>query len=887
MKKLPLLITLAIVGLLVGGYFLYDYLHKDPVRPWDLIPADAVMVYEKDNCSACIQSVETSSLWKLLEEASFYKKSVDTIRHRVHALTSRTKGVLVSVHVTKKDDFDFIYYLPSAEQLLSPTDLARIKGHSVRNRVFNDVTISEIHFNRQVFSFASIEGVWVGSFTPFLLEDVIRSYRNHEEAGKQVTFGSLHFTSVKDDAGNLYVRLDALNELLSVFIDDPEINYLFGRSALLDIKADEKSVTLNGFSTDSIDRSKYLLSVFKHQSPVSFGLKNLISNRVVAVSSYGISDGENFAKDLAQFVSARKPRQRDSLELLARNYAIDIENLYSKISDEVAICFMESRRQQTFSKVLLIETSDVKPWLRGLNVLGERLSVDTVFFERYSQYEIREVPVHKFGEKLLWPFVQGFRHNYYTSIGNVVFIAEDIEELKNFLDDIEAEETWGRSVSQNRFLEATLLESNLSLYINAARFWNVYGENFQPRWRSFFKEKRAVLQTLQMSSIQFSHLNNSYYTNALITFKPFKGAQQSASKAPGSNVTVFDKGVASLHTVRSHVNRTTEVLVQDSLNDLSLVAADGKVLWKISLNERIISDVVQVDFFNNGKLQYFFATQYSLHVIDRLGNYVQPFPVHLASVNIDRVSVVDYDNSKKYRFLVADTEGKIFMYDKEGSALEGWNPNVSGGSLSAPARHYRIKGKDYIVASRKDGTLNLWTRRGEKIRKFPLSIEAQPIGDIYLERGNSLGDTYFVFVTRDGFRVRVTPEGKIQSKETLLKTSIRSTFSLVSEKTGKSYLIAQQDEKQVTIMDVDGRKILSASVVGTGPGDVRFYDFGSGKIFITIRDRAQGMYFVYDEQGNLLTTPPVETPLLEIRPGDADDFTIFFIHGRSLVIQPL
>ena len=144
-----------------------------------------------------------------------------------------------------------------------------------------------------------------------------------------------------------------------------------------------------------------------------------------------------------------------------------------------------------------------------------------------------------------------------------------------------------------------------------------------------------------------------------------------------------------------------------------------------------------------------------------------------------------------------------------------------------------------------------------------------------------------MFVTRDGFRVRVTPEGKIQSKETLLKTSIRSTFWLTAEKSGKSYLVVQQDERQVTIADADGRKILSASVVGTGPGDVRYYDYGSGKIFITIKDKAQGLYFVYDGQGNLLTTPPVETPILEIRPLDSDEFTLFFVHGKSLVIQPL
>lgn len=888
MKKLPLLITLGIVALIAGVYFAYTKFQRDPIRAWDLVPADAIAVYEKDDCADCVEAVRRSTFWFVLEDASFYKKPADTIRSRVRRAIEGSKGALVSLHVTKKDELDFVYYMPGTVDVMSIGNLAIAKNHSIRSRAFNGVTISEVRFGQQLFSFAVIEGISVGSFTPFLVEDVIRSYLDHKggATGKQAAFGSLQFTSIKDDAGNLYVRLESIEEFLSVFVDQPVLGYAFGRSALLDIKADEHTVTLNGFSTDSINRANYFLSIFKHQNPVSFGLKNLISNRVIAVASYGVSDGRNFSTDLSQFVKASRVRLRDSLDLLSNKYSIGLGDLYSNVADEIAICFLESGRRNGFSKVALIETSNEKPFLKAFASIGDRLSIDTVFYERYSQYEIREIPVHKFTEKFLWPLVTGFPHSYYTSIGKVIIIADDVEELKKILDDIDEEETWGRSVSQNKFLESTLLESNVSVYANPARLLNIYGSRFQPRWQNFIREKRTLLQSLGMSSIQFSHLNNSYYTNALFTFKPYVASNRPTKPSQGT-VTVFDKGVAGLTTVRSHVNRSNEVLVQDSLNTLSLVSADGKILWKVPIGERIVSEVTQVDFFNNGKLQYFFATQFSLHVIDRLGNYVNPFPLTLAGIDIDKVSVVDYDNSKKYRFLVADKGGKIFMYDKDGNLLDGWNPNTAGGVLSAPARHYRIKGKDYIIACRKDGVVNLWTRRGEIIRKFPLDLQVEPVGDVFLERGNTLEDTYFVFISRDGFRIRVTPEGKIQSKETLLKTSIRSTFFLVTEKSGKTYLNVQQDERQATITDADGRKIVSIPVVGTVPGDVKHYDFGSGKAFITVRDGAQGLHYVYDGQGNLLTTPPVETPLLEIRPLDSDEFTLFFIHGGSLVIQPL
>ena len=48
-------------------------------------------------------------------------------------------------------------------------------------------------------------------------------------------------------------------------------------------------------------------------------------------------------------------------------------------------------------------------------------------------------------------------------LGNTIFIGEDLDELKRYLDDIDKEDTWGKSVAQNQYLESTLLESNVSL----------------------------------------------------------------------------------------------------------------------------------------------------------------------------------------------------------------------------------------------------------------------------------------------------------------------------------------------------------------------------------------------------------------------------------------
>jgi hypothetical protein len=850
------------------------------LNPWNVIPADAVLVYEKDNCDACVDALTKSQIFRIIKAGIFFQEQVpDTL---VGSLTAafQNHSLLVSLHPTKKDDFDFVLYFPN-----SVKETFNSLGFKKRSREFSDVLIDEYKIGNISLSVATIENVQAVSFTPFLIEDVIRTYKAKNKSGFRSRITTLQsFSRIREDGGNLYINFKNFSELLSLFSLPPNRSLVLGTAASLDIKTNENNIVLNGFSVDSADVKDNLLSIFKNQSPVAFGLKHLVPSNVCVLSSYGVSDGQRFYAQLKKFAQERRPRMLDSLNRIAIESRVDLKKMYSTLGDEFAVGLVES--SSGFAKIAMIETTDPNEWAKSLELVARKYSIDTIFYERYSDFEIREVPVPRFAEQLLWPFVEGFRDNFYVRHGKVFLFGDNLEELKNYLDDIEADDTWGKSVSQNQFLETTLLESNVSLYVNTNRIWNLLIRKLNPRWQQFVRDNQSLLSTLQMSSFQFSHLNNTFYTNILFTYSNEKVTPRSKSRNDRV-VTNFDRGIAKLYAVKSHVTRTDEVLLQDSVNDLSLVSSDGNVLWKLPIGDRIISEVSQVDFFKNGKLQYFFATREAIHIIDRLGNYVDPFPIFLPNLEIEYVSIVDYDNSKKYRFLVGDVDGKLWMYDKDGANLDGWKPNALGGPLAIPSRHYRIKGKDYIFAALKSGKVFVMNRRGEHLKKFPLNSEAIPSGDFFVERGPTLEDSYFVLVSSDGFRVRINPEGKIQSRETLPKNSITSTFSLINEKSNKSYLMLQQDGRLLTLTDPTGKKVLSTSMGMVNPSDVKYYDFGAGNVFITITEKAQGLSYVFDGQGNLITAPPIQTSALEIRPANSRGFNVFFVSNKSLIIQPL
>lgn len=887
MKKTPLLLTLAVLILTVGGYYLYErILTKQPVRPWDLVPSETIFVYESDICESCIDELQKSTLWQIVSRASFYSKPADSLQARLKSILDRGRGLLVSGHIIRKDDFDFIYYLNGVSNLAEPlSQLPRLKGYRYSERQLNDIRIHELTRDRHTFSWIIIDNVWAGSFTPFLIEDVIRTHkgkRSFVAANADIS----KLPRISGDAGNLYLQLKQFPEWLSAFAPLRSKPYALGKSALLDIKRIDDNLVLNGFSVDSLNYSNYLLSVFRHQTPVAFGLRNFVPNRTISFTSFGINDGVAFAGTLDSFVKAHRPGLRDSLHRLSEGLGFQWKDLYALLGNEIGIGQLEGVESPRPTSVVIMETTSSDLWVTGLEALSEKFSEDTVFYERFSDYVIREIPLRRFPEKLLWPLVQGFEHTFYTVHDDKVFMADNLEELKYFLEDIEHDNVWGKSVARNQFLESTLLESNISLFVNTPRLWNVLLPRLHPRWRAFIRENQALLQNVQMSAFQFSHLNNTYYTN--VTIHESVGRQEVAfASSARRNIVHFSQPLQRLHAVKSHLSRADEILVQDSLNDLSLVSMEGKVLWKLPIGDQITGSIHQIDFFKNGKLQYIFATHDAIHVIDRLGNYVSPYPLHLPGKDIAHLSIVDYDRSKNYRFLIGEQDGKVWMFDKSGTNLEGWRPQDVGGPLMSPPMHHRIKGKDFILAIRKDGQVHLYNRRGEMMKNFPLDLQGTPMGDYFLEMGADLANTFFVVVTRDGYRVKFNTEGRLQSREALLRASATAQFGLKAENSGKSYLIWQHDSRQLTVTDATGKNLLVNDHITLRDWNIDYYLFSGGKSFISLTDRVQALSFVFDGTGGLVTSPPLESTAIELRMAGSDQSHAFFIHENALTIQPL
>lgn len=845
------------------------------VSELELVPSAAVLVFEKDVvCKECSPAVTA-----LIANFMSRGRPADTLVAAVNKLIQSPEARFISVHVTGNDQFDVVCYGTGDVPLIDG-----LKNTKRSKRIFEGLNISEISHGKTKLSFIQVQGYWAATLTPFLVEDVVRTYADPANRFSQNVTGKQHPALIKGDAGNLFLNLQKLPDLISVFVDESLATSWFAPGAItaLDVKNDARSLTMNGFTADTSKAVPSLHSIVNQQGANPYRLKELISNRAIITQLLAVSDGEALRKALKEMGTTSRG-DKDSIQVLAEKFNQPMAQLFKSLHGELALAYFESQRSGDSRKIFILQTKAPDVWKNFLSRLESELSEDSVFAESFSNYELHEVPLNKFVEKLFSPLVRGFESTYYTISGENIIFADDLGELKAFLRDIEEDETISRSTLHNKMLEATLLESTLSLYINVGKTFPLLQSQAKPKWKNVFRENASLIKAIDFASVQVSNLNSTIYTNLYLHER-----ELSNQRTEQRIVVTLPNSLRSLHVVRSHVNRKEEVLVQDSVNNLSLVSSDGSVLWTVPLGEPVTSEISQIDFFKNGKLQYFFATKSKLHILDRNGETVDPFPVDLFAADIQYASVVDYDNSKNYRFLITERNGRVWILDKSGKSLDGWNPKVMDVSLMTPPRHQRLHGKDYFIIAQPDGHVFLFNRRGERERNFPVKVSGKINGEFFIEAANKASGTVINVVTNDGFLQRINLSGQLTAREPLLRSAITNRFYLLNDHRTKSYVIVQKDARNITVLDSEGRTLITNNLVNGNDCLVDYFDTGSGNYFALIKDTVQGMNYVYASSSEPISDIPYEAMLIKLGfANEAQPKIYYVIKGNQLVIEEI
>ena len=886
LKKTYIVILLAILVLGAAGFVYYKYwLNTEDVDIWTLVPDSAVAVYETERTVQSYNELLEKPIWGTLSSIDFFEameanmETLDSLAGKSGKLDEalRENPMLISAHITSKNSFDYIYYLEVNE--LEQHDLVHKisvsfkenPAFSSESHKYQDYVITEVKHRSSgsQFSYIFHRNYFIGSFIPFLVEDVIRHIEEEDMLPfKEANANLFTLPSLDDDEGNLYISSHKLPQFLTVFADgtsqqvSPELAF-FCQQTYLDLSLQNTDILMNGFSLSPVNSSFYI-NTFRGQAPGSLGMGRFIPNRTALFYHYTFSDPVEWYKALQQFWQKRAPNQIEDQQKLQEGYALDIAGIYSWFGGELGLSVLESVDVNNPDLLLVIKAKDMNQALNDLNQLTEAANKpnnDSLYIESYAGLDIRQINIQEFPAKLLGNNFSGFEQTFYAPFENYLVMGSNIEVIKRLMADMESENTWGKSVRQHHFLEKTLQEANVAMIWNTARAWNMVNASLSPRWKGFAQKYSRQMKSFDLGALQFSASDDRFYTSFLLSNQPPLHANDNAQRFQTLTNAYTASPIVCPPFIVSNVDpHNPDVLLQDSLRHLYLISKEGKTLWRDSIEGKIISVVYQVDHFENGETQFFFATDTALHIIDRNGGYIDGYPLTMKEgVKLEQAAVIDYDNSKNYRFLLADEDGNIWMYDKAGENLEGWTPRALNHRLAVPPQHLRVRGRDFILALQENGVMNVLNRLGEMYPEFPLDFNKTIKSPFFVKPGGSFETTVITTITEDGELIKFNLNGIVLSREQLYKPSRFTRFKLVLDERQNTFIIARQELGRLSLLDRNGNEILEKDYITSDELAVQYFNYGAGKEIFAVTDKVQEFTYLYQKDGTLINGRPLES----------------------------
>ena len=145
----------------------------------------------------------------------------------------------------------------------------------------------------------------------------------------------------------------------------------------------------------------------------------------------------------------------------------------------------------------------------------------------------------------------------------------------------------------------------------------------------------------------------------------------------GTKVQVLERDTTvvvptGLFPVVNHSTGKTNYLYQNAHKSVCLNDENGKGVWGIPFKEDLCGRVQSIDYYNNKKIQFLFCSTDKLWLLDRLGHWVNGFPVKLPKPVLLGPDAYDFTGAGGYTVMVLHTDNSLERYNLHGRKPEGW-----------------------------------------------------------------------------------------------------------------------------------------------------------------------------------------------------------------------
>ena len=183
---------------------------------------------------------------------------------------------------------------------------------------------------------------------------------------------------------------------------------------------------------------------------------------------------------------------------------------------------------------------------------------------------------------------------------------------------------------------------------------------------------------------------------------PSMRVQVSTHTLKGNKVQVMERDTvvtvpSGPFTVYNYHTQKNNQLYQNSSLSVCLNDENGKGVWGIPFKEPLCGRVQNLDYYRNGKIQFLFAAGDKLYLLDRLGHWVNGFPVRLPKAVLLGPDVYDFTGIGGYTVMVLHRDNSLERYNLHGQKPEGWKGIRAPETVKNLPELLEAGGKNYWV----------------------------------------------------------------------------------------------------------------------------------------------------------------------------------------------
>lgn len=674
--------------------------------------------------------------------------------------------------------------------LITKRDSSLVKMDSVQNKSLETIRQNDLHIKKyqlENFNFFMVETGQASIFSnseKILNNLVTKDPKMNDEDFRKV------FRASDPKKTSLFLKHGENRILEDIFKDlgFPSFD-TFANWSALDLEITRTEIIANGLSLG--DSS--ILNAFNKVNAQPIESFRICPESFTRFYGLAYSSYNNLEKGLSQF-------RKDSID----NSYLDLFNH----TREVAKIDLE---EGSFFTLNAVEIESARESLAGYGKIAETYRNVNIFGLTDGQELSKALDI----------LIKLDTPEYFAILDHFILFSDSLEVIKKTISSFQNSDTLAeKSYFQN--INAKLSSESSLLFLSRLPAFRFPG---QAKELNANKNGLAAFQWIVDGN--FAHLHSVISNSEDMGFESNEVDQSLSIKLENPNIT-------KPFFFKNHRTDQMDIVAQDSENNLHLLSNKGNSFWSKKMDSKITGQIHEVDLFRNGNKQLAFSTGYNMEVLDRDGNKVNGFPIRFNQPLTQPLAVFDYDNNRKYRFVLTQNK-RVYMVGPNGKAIRGFDFEATKTEVIKPPKHIRLGTKDYILIAEKAGKLSILSRQG-KIR-VPISERFN-----FSENQWYGYNDHFVSTAQNSHILKIDQNGKVSREDKDLAENNRLNAN-------NDHLVYLNENQ----LSINGKVIEMDFGLYTDP---QLFEFRKRSLVALTDTQAQKVY-VFNTDGELLPGFPV------------------------------